>query len=72
MGIKKEIEYGLVSERLPNATFKINLESGREIIAFLSGKMRVNNIKVIIGDKVEVELDPYGGRNTNKIIRRFL
>lgn len=50
---------GTVLEALSNANFKVELETGHEIICFLSGKMRMNYIKVIPGDKVCVELSPY-------------
>ena len=50
---------GTVSEALPNASFKVELENGMEIICHLSGKMRMNYIKVIPGDKVAIEMSPY-------------
>ena len=53
-----EIE-GTVSEVLPNATFRVALENGHEILAYLSGKMRQNYIRVLEGDRVKVELSPY-------------
>lgn len=46
-------------ESLPNATFKVHIGDGHEILAHLSGKMRKNFIKVLAGDKVTVELSPY-------------
>ena len=46
-------------ESLPNATFKVQIGDGHEILAHLSGKMRKNFIKVLAGDKVTVELSPY-------------
>lgn len=70
MGIKAIVE-GQVIELMPNARFKINLPDGKEIAGYLSGKMMINKIKVIIGDRVQVELDPYGGYMTNRIIRRL-
>ncbi len=61
---------GVITETLPNALFRVNLEKEeKEIIAYLSGKMRLNRIKVIIGDLVEVVLDPYGGKG--RIVRRL-
>ena len=54
--IKKE---GRVTEALPNAFFKITLEDGRQITGFLSGKMRMNKITILPGDKVSVEMTPY-------------
>lgn len=53
-----EIE-GIVSEKLPNAMFKVNLENGHEILAHISGKLRQNFIKILPGDKVTMELSPY-------------
>ena len=50
---------GKVLELLPNATFRIELENGHKIIAYTSGKMRKNRIKVLIGDEVTVEISPY-------------
>jgi translation initiation factor IF-1 len=50
---------GTVMESLPNATFKVQIGDGHEILAHLSGKMRKNFIKVLAGDKVTVELSPY-------------
>ncbi len=54
---------GVVQEALPNTLFKVKLEGqDQEILAYLAGKMRLNRIRVLIGDKVVVELDPYGGK----------
>lgn len=53
-----EVE-GTVTEALPNAMFKVELENGHEIIAHISGKLRMNYIKILPGDKVTVELSPY-------------
>ncbi len=50
---------GVVSETLPNATFKVKLENEHEILAHISGKMRMHFIKILVGDKVSVELSPY-------------
>lgn len=50
---------GMVAEVLPNATFRVKLESGDIILAHISGKMRKNFIRVLEGDEVEVELSPY-------------
>ena len=54
--MKKEVVKGRVVEALPELTFKVQLEDGRLIFAYLSGKMRMNFIKVIPGDEVVVEL----------------
>ena len=50
---------GTVSELLPNATFRVMLENGHEIIAHTAGKMRKNRIRVLTGDKVMIEMTPY-------------
>jgi translation initiation factor IF-1 len=50
---------GTVKELLPNATFRVELENGHEIIAHTAGKMRKNRIRVLAGDKVQVEMTPY-------------
>ncbi len=50
---------GMVTESLPNATFKVQIAEGHQILAHLSGKMRKNFIKVLPGDRVTVELSPY-------------
>ncbi|WP_142413429.1 translation initiation factor IF-1 [Hathewaya massiliensis] len=50
---------GVVTDSLPNATFQVELESGHKIIAHISGKLRMNFIKILPGDKVKVELSPY-------------
>ncbi len=60
---------GVVDEALPNTLFRINLEGGEKVLAYLAGKMRLHRIKVLVGDKVEVRLDPYGGRA--RITRRL-
>jgi translation initiation factor IF-1 len=53
-----EIE-GTVNEVLPNANFRVELENGHEVLAYLSGKMRQHYIRVLEGDRVKVELSPY-------------
>ncbi|MFT6532672.1 MAG: translation initiation factor IF-1 [Limimaricola cinnabarinus] len=50
---------GVVKELLPNATFRVELENGHEIIAHTAGKLRKNRIRVLAGDKVQVEMTPY-------------
>ncbi len=61
MAIDKELVKleGEVLENLPNATFKIKLDNGHEILAHISGRMRVNYIRMIPGDRVIVEMSPY-------------
>lgn len=50
---------GIVSDTLPNTTFRVQLENGHVIIAHISGKIRKNYIRILTGDKVTVELTPY-------------
>ncbi|MGM0607992.1 MAG: translation initiation factor IF-1 [Candidatus Muiribacteriota bacterium] len=50
---------GTVLENLPNAMFKVELENGHNVLAHISGKMRMHYIKIVPGDKVKVELTPY-------------
>lgn len=50
---------GVVLELLPNATFRVKLENGHLIIAHTSGRMRKNRIRILVGDKVTVEMTPY-------------
>ncbi|NMB25527.1 MAG: translation initiation factor IF-1 [Firmicutes bacterium] len=53
-----EVE-GTVVEPLPNAMFRVELENGHKVLAHISGKMRMNFIRILAGDKVTVELSPY-------------
>ncbi|HEY0221011.1 MAG TPA: translation initiation factor IF-1 [Candidatus Paceibacterota bacterium] len=58
-----------VVEALPNTFFKVIREdNGEELLTYLSGKMRLHRIKVLIGDKVVVEIDPYGGKG--RVVKR--
>ncbi len=50
---------GIIVETLPNASFKVELENGHQVLAHISGKMRMHFIKILPGDKVTVELSPY-------------
>ena len=56
---EKNIQEGIILESLPSLTFKVKLSDDREILARLSGKMRIHHIRVLVGDKVKVELSPY-------------
>lgn len=60
---------GVVNEALPNALFRVELEDGTEVLSYLAGKMRLHRIRVLVGDKVTLLLDPYGGRA--RIVRRL-
>lgn len=73
---KKEqlvIVRGVVTEALPSTLFRVKLRDGedsdKEILAYLSGKMRMHRIKVLIGDSVDVVLDSYGGKG--RIVKRL-
>jgi len=68
---------GVVTEALPSTLFRVQIadkkegdeEGEKEILAYLSGKMRMHRIKVLIGDSVEIVLDPYGGKG--RIVKRL-
>ena len=60
---------GVVVEALPNMMFRVDIGNGKIVLAYLAGKMRMNRIKVLIGDKVRVKLDIYGEKG--RVIRRF-
>lgn len=60
---------GIVEEALPNTLFRVSLESGEQVLCYLAGKMRLHRIKVLVGDKVLVKLEPYGGKA--RITRRL-
>lgn len=60
----------VVIEALPNTLFRVKLnETGEEQLAYLAGKMRMYRIKVLVGDKVEIILEPYGGKA--RIVKRL-
>lgn len=65
----EHIVQGEVVEALPSAMFRIQIDGGELLIAYLAGKMRIHRIKVLIGDKVLVKLDPYGGKG--RIVKRL-
>ncbi len=50
---------GVITETLPNAMFRVKLDNEHEVLAVISGKMRMNYIKILVGDKVTVEMSPY-------------
>ena len=50
---------GVVTETLPNGMFQVELENGHQILAHVSGKIRMNHIRILLGDNVTVELSPY-------------
>ncbi len=58
-----QIVVGRVTEALPNTFFRVTREdTSEELIAYLAGKMRLNRIRVLVGDRVEIKIDPYGGK----------
>ncbi len=61
---------GTVKETLPNATFRVQLQSGHEVLAHIGGKLRMNYIKVLPGDRVLVELSPYD-LSRGRVIYRY-
>lgn len=69
MNKEKNTKQGQVIESLPNAYFRVKLENGKVILAHISGKMRLFYIKVMLGDRVLVELSPDGERG--RIVKRL-
>ncbi len=63
-----EVVSGVVDEALPDTLFRVKLQNGEIVLAYLAGKMRLHRVKVLVGDRVELRLDPYGGRA--RIVRR--
>ncbi len=61
---------GRVEEALPGTTFRVVLEDGRNILAYLAGKMRLHHIKILPGDRVTVEMGPYDDAR-GRIVRRL-
>lgn len=60
---------GEIVDVLPNATFKVKLENGVEILSYVSGKMRQHEIRILMGDRVDVEMTPYD-LSRGRIVRR--
>jgi translation initiation factor IF-1 len=61
--VKDDLVYGIVEEALPNAMFRVVVEDTNEtILAYLAGRMRRFRIRVLVGDKVGMVIDPYGGK----------
>lgn len=60
---------GIVLESLPSTNFKVRLDDGSEIIAHLAGKLRINRIKILLGDKVTVEMSQYDDKRGRIIYR---
>ncbi len=66
----EKISIGTVTEALPNATFRVRMENGKDVLGYLAGKMRIYRIKVLVGDKVKVQTSPYG-EERGRIIQRL-
>jgi translation initiation factor IF-1 len=66
-GIKLD---GKVIEVLPNAMFRVSMESGQVVIGYISGRMRKNDIKILLGDSVSIEFSPYD-LSKGRIVKRF-
>jgi translation initiation factor IF-1 len=71
MATNKELERtGTVVEALPNIMFRVQIDGEEEpILTYLSGKMRLHRIRVLVGDRVQLELEPYGGKA--RIVKRL-
>lgn len=67
---EKSYTEGVVLENLPNTLFKVRLDDGRDILGYLSGKMRMHYIKVLPGDRVRVEMTPYD-ETKGRIVHRL-
>lgn len=61
---------GVVEEALPNTTFKVKLDTGHEILAYISGKMRIHYIRILPGDRVVLEISPYDTTRGRIVYRR--
>ena len=67
---KEVYAFGIVTEALPNALFRVELETSKKmIIAYLAGKMRLHRIRVLVGDKVKIVVDNYGEKG--RIVQRL-
>lgn len=66
---EKDTVTGVVVEALPNTLFRVKLRGDREIMAYLAGRMRMHRIRVLVGDTVSLEEDPYGGKG--RIVKRM-
>lgn len=69
MDTQRQEVQGVVEEALPNTLFRIRLDTGDLVLAYLAGKMRLHRIRVLVGDRVVMEIDQYGGRG--RIVKRL-
>lgn len=65
----QDVVEGRIVEALPSTLFRVATADGKEILSYLGGRMRIHKIKVLVGDKVSVQIDPYGGKG--RIIKRL-
>ena len=71
MGKVKSIKkQGIVTECLPNASFKVKLDDGQTVLAHLAGKLRLFHIRILVGDKVVVELSPFDSTKGRIVFRK--
>jgi len=61
---------GIITEALPSTNFRVRLDDGREVLAHLSGKLRLNYIRILVGDRVVVELSPYDDKRGRIVYRK--
>ncbi len=61
---------GIIFEALPSTIFRVKLDDGREVLAHLSGKLRLNHIRILVGDRVVVELSPYDDKRGRIVYRK--
>jgi translation initiation factor IF-1 len=62
---------GVIFEALPSTIFRVKLDDGREVLAHLSGKLRLNHIRILVGDRVVVELSPYDDKRGRIVYRKL-
>ncbi len=62
---------GRVIEKMPNAMYKVKFEDGKELLCYLAGKMKIHKISLYVGDMVDVIIDPYEGKTSNRIIYKL-
>ncbi len=67
---ERKYQQGEVIETLPGATFRVKLDSGETILCYLGGKLRLFKIKILVGDRVKVELSPYD-KTKGRIVQRL-
>jgi translation initiation factor IF-1 len=65
---RENLVLGQITECLPNALFRVEIEGGKEVLAYLAGKMRIHKIKIVVGDKVTILPEPTGGKS--RIVKR--